>query len=53
MKAAHYIFMIIIFLCIQMLNTITRLDFTSLLLSFAVVYLIHLEYDSKQTDKDE
>jgi len=46
MKLAHYILTIIIFLCIQMLNTVTRLDFTTLLLSFAVVYLLNQEYDT-------
>lgn len=47
MKLAHYILIIIIFIAIQMLNTITRLDFTSLFLSFVVVYLLNQEYDTE------
>ena len=52
MKLAHYILIIIIFIAIQMLNTITRLDFTSLFLSFVVVYLLNQEYDTEWSSKE-
>ena len=52
MKLAHYILIIIIFIAIQMLNTITRLDFTTLFLSFVVVYLLNQEYDTEWSSKE-